>query len=159
MISNKTIPKPNTATSFEFTLAADAPLGQHLLRVRAGDVSFGGELNDPCSVMDYGTTHDYSVKIIDSTLKLDDFLLNEAILTIVDQKNGIFRAFLETDFNQTLRITVHNVLGQKMIENKVESNGEDGYLYEFDMSYAATGVYLFRIGTRKVGIVKRFIVK
>jgi hypothetical protein len=46
-----------------------------------------------------------------------------------------------------------------MIENKVESNGEDGYLYEFDMSYAATGVYLLRIGTRKVGIVKRFIVK
>ena len=51
-----------------------------------------------------------------------------------------------------------NVLGQKLIENKVDSNGE-GYLYEFDMSYAATGVYLLRIGTRKVGIVKRFIVK
>jgi len=133
-------------------------LGQHLLRVRAGDVSQGGELNDPCSVMEYGTTHDYSVKIIDSNLDLDDFLLNEAILTIVDQKNGIFIALLETEFNQTLRLTVHNVLGQKMIENKVDSNGE-GYLYEFDMSYAATGVYLLRIGTRKVGIVKRFIVK
>jgi len=158
LISNKTIPTPDTAHSFDFTLPADAPLGQHLLRVRAGDVSFDGELNDPCSVMEYGTTHDYSVKIIDSTLVLDDFLLNEAILTIVDQENGIFIAFLETEFNETLRITVHNVLGQKMIENKVDSNGE-GYLYEFDMSYAATGVYLLRIGTRKVGIVKRFLVK
>jgi hypothetical protein len=158
LISNKIIPTSNTAYSFEFTLPADAPLGQHLLRVRAGDVSFGGELNDPCSVMDYGTTHDYSVKIIDSTLDLKDFLLNEAVLTIVDQDNGIYSAFLETDFNQTLRITIHNLLGQKMIENKVESNGE-GYLYEFDMSYAATGVYLLRIGTREFGIVKRFIVK
>ncbi len=164
VISNINIPTPNTPHSFEFTLPADAPLGQHLLRVRAGDVAFDGELNDPCSVMEYGTTHDYSVKIIDSTLDLEDFLLNEAILTIVnedngfDQGNGIYRAFLETEFNQTLRITVHNVLGQKMIENKVDSNGE-GYLYEFDMSYAATGVYLLRIGTREVGVVKRFIVK
>jgi hypothetical protein len=158
LISNQVIPSSNTAHSFDFTLPADAPLGQHLLRVRAGDMGQDGELNDPCSVMEYGTTHDYSVKIIDSTLDLDDFLLNEAILTIVDQKNGIFRVFLETDFDQTLRITVHNVLGQKMIENKVDSQG-DGYLYEFDMSYAATGVYLLRIGTREVGIVKRFIVK
>ena len=158
LISNQVIPSSNTAHSFEFTLPANAPLGLHLLRIRAGDVSFEGELNNPCSVMEFGTTHDYSVKIIDSTLDLDDFLLNEAILRIVDQGNGIFRAFLETEFNQTLRITVHNVLGQKMIENKVDSQG-DGYLYEFDMSYAATGVYLLRIGTREVGIVKRFIVK
>jgi len=158
LISNKTIPTPNTAHSYDLTLPADAPLGQHLLRVRAGDTSFDGELNDPCSVMEYGTTHDYSVKIIDSTLDLGDFLLNEAVLTVVDQENGIFLAFLETDFDQSLRITVHNVLGQKMIENTVDNNGE-GYLYKFDMSYAATGVYLLRIGTRKVGIVKRFIVK
>ena len=157
-ISNQVIPSSSTWHSYEFTLPANAPLGQHLMRVRAGDVSFDGDLNDPCSVMDYGTTHDYSVRIIDSTLKLDDFLLNEAVLEIADQGNGIFRVFLETTFDQPLRVTIHNILGQKMIENQVESNGQ-GYLYEFDMSYAATGVYLLRIGTREVGIVKRFLVK
>ena len=158
LISAKNIPAANTAFSFDFELPKDAPLGQHLLRVRAGDTSFGGDLNNPCSVMDFGSTHDYTVKIVDSTLNLDDFLLNEANLEIAEQGSGIFRVFLETQFDQTLRITIHNLLGQKMLENKVESNGQ-GYLYEFDMSYAATGVYLLRIGTREVGIVKRFIVK
>ncbi len=157
-ISNQVIPSANTWHEYEFTLPADAALGLHLLRIRAGDVSFDGDLNNPCSVMDYGTTHDYSVRVTDSSISLDDFLLNDANLVISDQGNGIFRVFLETEFDETLRVTVHNLLGQKLLENKVESIG-DGYLYEFDMSYAATGVYLLRIGTREVGIVKRFIVK
>lgn len=158
LISSEIIPSANTPHSYEFTLPAKAPLGQHLLRIRAGDVSFDGDLDDPCSVMEYGSTHDYSVRIIDSTLELDDFLTSEADLEISDQGDGIFRVFLETEIDQPLIITVHDLLGQKLIENKVESNG-DGYLYEFDMSYAATAVYLLRIGTREAGIVKRFIVK
>ena len=157
-VTSQPIPQPNTAFSYDFDLPRDAALGQHLMRVRAGDTDYGGELNNPCSVMDYGTTHDYSVKITDSTLNIKDFLLNEADLQISRQENGTYRIFLETDFDQTLRITVHNILGQKMLENKVESS-EGGYLYDLDMSYAAAGVYLLRIGTREVGIVKRFIVK
>ena len=158
LISSEVIPSANEPHSYEFTLPKNAPLGQHLLRIRAGDVSFDGELNDPCSVMEYGSTHDYSVRIIDSTLGLDDFLTTEADLVISNQGDGIFRAFLETELDQPLIVTVHDLLGQKLIENKVESNGE-GYLFEFDMSYAATAVYLLRIGTREAGIVKRFIVE
>lgn len=158
LISGEIIPSANTAYSYEFSLPENAPLGQHLLRIRAGDVSFDGDLNDPCSVLEFGTTHDYSVKIIDSTLDLDDFLTTEADLIISDQGDGIFRVFLESELDQPLIVTVHDLLGQKLIENKVESNGE-GYLYEFDMSYSATAVYLLRIGTREAGIVKRFIVK
>lgn len=156
-LSNEVIPSANVWHSFEFTLPENAALGQHLLRIRGGDVSFEGDLNDPCSVMEFGSTHDYSVRIIDSTLQLDDFLLNEARLEIARQKNGIYSVYLETTFDQPLRITIHNILGQKMIENQVNHDGE-GYLYEFDMSYAASGVYLLRIGTRAVGRVKRFIV-
>ncbi|MCF4100486.1 GEVED domain-containing protein [Gillisia sp. M10.2A] len=158
LISRQTIPSGNTAYSYDFSLQEEAPLGQHLLRIRAGDTSFDGELNNPCSVMQYGTTHDYSVRITDSTLSLDDFLLNEANLLISDQRDGLFTAFLETQFDQRLRVTVHNILGQKMLENMVDNNG-NGYEYNFDMSYGASGVYLLRIGTRKVGVVKRFIVK
>ncbi|UJH89970.1 T9SS type A sorting domain-containing protein [Antarcticibacterium sp. 1MA-6-2] len=158
LISSQVIPTANVWHSYDLTLPANAPLGEHLMRVRAGDTSFEGDLDDPCSVMEYGSTHDYSVRIIDSSLNIDDFLLNEANLEISNQGNGIFRVFLETDFTETLRITVHDILGQKLIENKVETNGL-GYLYEIDMSYAATGVYLLRIGTREVGRVKRFIVE
>lgn len=158
LIENQIIPSPNVWHDYEFELPSSAHLGQHLLRIRAGDITFGGDLNDPCDVMDYGSTHDYSVRVIDSTLDIEDFLLNEANLQISDQGDGVFRVFLETNYDQPLRITVHNLLGQKLIENQVESTG-DGYLYEFNMSYAATGIYLLRIGTREVGRVKRFIVK
>ena len=159
LLSDKPLPAANTPFSYDFDLPADAPLGEHLLRIRAGDTSFNGDLNNPCSVMDYGNTQDYSVKIVDSSLSLNDFLLNEANLIISDQGNGIFRVYLETDFQEPLQITVHDILGQKMLQaNNIENNGE-GYLYEFDMSYAATGVYLLRIGTQEVGRVKRFIVK
>lgn len=158
LLSGQIIPSAGTYHTYSFEIPADAPLGQHLLRVRAGDVSTGGDLNNPCSVMEFGTTHDYSVRITDSTLDLKDFLLNEASLQIARQGNNLFRAFLETPFDEPLRVTIHNILGQKMLEDQVRGTGS-GYLYEFDMSLAARGVYLFRIGTREVGVVKRFIVE
>lgn len=158
LISSEVIPSATVPHSYEFTLPENAPLGQHLLRVRAGDVSFDGELNDPCSVMEYGTTHDYSVRIVDSTLDLDDFLLNEANLTISDQGDGLYAVFLETTLTEPIRITIYDLLGQKLLENKMNVI-DNGYFFDFDMSYAATGVYLLRVGTREVGKVKRFIVK
>ncbi|APU68418.1 T9SS type A sorting domain-containing protein [Christiangramia flava] len=158
VITSEVIAAPNTSYSFDFTIPNDAPLGQHLLRIRAGDTRYEGDLNDPCSVMDYGTTHDYSVNVTDSTLDIEDFILNEASLVVLTEGDSQYRVVMETSFDQPLRITVHNILGQKMLENKLENNG-DGYVYDLDMSYAARGVYLVRVGTRKVGKVKRFIVK
>ncbi|MDT0687938.1 T9SS type A sorting domain-containing protein [Autumnicola psychrophila] len=158
LISSRVIPQPNTALSVEFSIPENAPLGEHLLRIRAGDTSFEGDHNDPCDVMDYGTTHDYSVNVTDSTLNIEDFILNEAELLVVSNPDGTYRVAIETDYDETLRITVHDMLGQKLLENKIENNGY-GYVYDLDMSYAATGVYLVRVGTREFGKVKRFIVK
>jgi len=158
VITSEVIPTENTWHSYNFNIPEDAPLGQHLMRIRGGDTSFDGDLNNPCEVMDYGTTHDYSVNITDSNLDIEDFILNEAELVVVSEENKQFRIIMETDYEETLRITVHNILGQKMLENQVENNGT-GYVYELDMSYAARGVYLVRVGTRDVGKVQRFIVK
>jgi len=160
LITSEVIPQANSPFSYDFNIPRDANLGQHLLRIRAGDTDFDGDLNDPCSVMTYGTTHDYSVNITDSTLDIEDFILNEAELVVVTLPNleDQYRVIMETSFDEPLRITVHNILGQKLIENQVVNDG-DAYVYELDMSYAAPGVYLVRFGTRKVGKVKRFIVK
>ncbi|MDX1760909.1 MAG: GEVED domain-containing protein [Christiangramia sp.] len=158
VITSEIIPAISRAFTYDFSIPSDAKLGQHLLRIRAGDTSFSGDLNDPCSVMAYGTTHDYSVNIIDSTLEIKDFILDEAELVVVSYGNDQYRAIMETSFDEPLRITVHNIAGQKMIENKIENDG-DAYVYEFDMSYAAAGVYLLRVGTWDYGKVKRFIVK
>lgn len=159
LISSEVIPTADEWYEYEFELPADASLGQHLLRLRAGDTSFKGDLDDPCSVMEYGTTHDYSVNIIDSTIDIEDFILNDAQLVVLsDKDHKQFKVIVETNFGEPLRITVHNILGQKMLENEVINKGA-GYVYDLDMSYAARGVYLVRVGTRKVGKVKRFIVK
>ncbi|WP_373058576.1 GEVED domain-containing protein [Zunongwangia sp. H14] len=163
VITSKVIPQADAPVSEEFSIPGDAALGQHLLRIRAGDTSYEGDLNSPCEVMEYGTTHDYSVNIRDSSLDIEDFILDEAELKIISstpEEGGsrIYRARLEANFEAPLRITVHDMLGQKLLENKMEYNGE-AYTYTFDMSYAARGVYLLRVGTREAGKVKRFIVR
>jgi len=160
VITSEVIPQANQQFSYDFSIPRDASLGQHLLRIRAGDTNFSGDLDDPCSVMTYGTTHDYSVNIIDSTLDIEDFILNEAELVVVTDpdREGQYRVIMETTLDEPLRLTVHDIRGQRLIENQVFNN-DDAYVYELDMSYAARGVYLVRVGTRKVGKVTRFIVK
>ncbi|WP_037317740.1 GEVED domain-containing protein [Salegentibacter sp. Hel_I_6] len=159
LLTSEIIPTAREWHSYNFSIPRDASLGQHLLRIRAGDVDFDGDLNNPCQVMKYGTTHDYSVNIIDSTLDIEDFILNEAELVVVSEENNQFRVGLETNYDEPLRITVHNILGQKMIENELRNETGTGYVDNLDMSFAARGVYLVRVGTRKVGKVQRFIVK
>ncbi len=158
VIDSEVIPSQNEVHSFEFSIPANAPLGEHILRIRAGDTSYEGDLNDPCSVMDYGTTHDYSVVITDSTISIDDSILNEAELIVINRGDRLFDISMETTYRDPLRITVHNLLGQKLVENKIEKDFR-GYNYELDMSYVASGVYLIRVGTRKVGKVKRILVQ
>ncbi len=158
LLSSEVIPTANTWHEYEFSLPANAPLGQHILRIQAGDTSFEGDITEACEPMDYGTTHDYSVNVTDSTLDLEDFILNEAELLVLTEENKQFRIILETEFDETLRLSVHNMLGQKILENQVENDG-NAYVYDLNMSLAARGVYLLRIGTRDVGKVKRFIVK
>lgn len=108
--------------------------------------------------MDYGTTHDYSVVVVDSDLDENDQVLGKAEMVVTHQGDDVFDVSMRTNYEGTLRITVHNLLGQKMVENKVE-NSNQIYYYQLDMSHAATGVYLVRLGTRKVGRVKRIIVR
>lgn len=158
LISSEVIPSANTDHTYQFSLPLDVELGEHLMRVRAGDTSFEGDLNDPCNVMSYGTTHDYSVVIVDSTLELGDLDLNQAELKVINRGGNNFDISMQTTFEETLRLTVHDLLGQKLVENKVEKSNEI-YYYELDMSYAAPGVYLVRLGTRKVGKVARIIVR
>lgn len=50
------------AGTTSFALPADAPLGEHLIRVKASDVA--GNTSDPCSDMPYGETEDYRVNIL-----------------------------------------------------------------------------------------------
>lgn len=158
VLSSVVIPSEKENHTFEFSIPIDAPLGEHILRVRAGDTSYGGDLNDPCSVMEYGTTHDYSVEIIDDTMVDPELGLRDAELIVSSEDDEHFEIEMETTYEGTLILTVHNMLGQKLVENRVDRSIR-GFTYQLDMSYAAPGVYLVRFGTRKVGRVERIIVR
>ena len=62
------------------------------------------------------------------------------------------------EVDETLIINLHNILGQRLVENRVENiNGR--YSYNLDMSYAKPGAYIVRLGNSKYGKVKRIIVR
>ncbi|WP_029037543.1 GEVED domain-containing protein [Salinimicrobium xinjiangense] len=159
----------NLITIFEFNIPEDAPLGEHILRVRAGDPRFQGNVSDPCSVMQFGTTDDYSVVIVDG---LEESEIQQGELVISSSGENIFDIRFTTTYQNPLWLTVHNLLGQKLVENMVrkgqntfpytrDTSGKElgSYLYTLDMSYAAPGVYLVRLGTREEGRVQRILVK
>lgn len=154
LISAAIIPTAREVYSYDFSIPPDAPLGEHLMRVRGGDTSYGGNLNNPCSVMDYGTTQDYTVLIVDS---IEDSELADSELVVSSAEGDIFDIDFTTGYQKSVWITVYNLLGQKLVENKIEK-GLLGYEYVLDMSYAAPGVYLVRVGTREEGRVERILV-
>ena len=157
IIDSELIRASGMVLTFPFDIPDDAPLGEHLMRVRGGDVSpqYSGSLNDPCSVMEYGTTHDYSV-IIESSL--EESVLQQAELIVTSPSEDFFQAHLTTPYQDFLWISVYDIRGQKLIENRVDKL-PGGYFYEFDMSHVASGVYLVRMGTREEGRVERILVE
>ena len=171
VIDSEIIPAGNTRYTYDFQLPDDAPLGNHLLRVKASDVSypqdsdnpddFGvglSQLNDPCADVLYGNTQDYTVLITDSDVQVGQDFIDDLEIEIFPVADNIYQVRIDSPTNAPLMLTVHNIAGQMMLTNRLSHNGE-AYTYDLDMSYAATGVYLLRIGNNDYGKVKRFIVK
>ncbi len=110
---------------------------------------------------DGGTLLNWTLQLCgDQNLSVGSNNIDETELLIISKGNKLFDVLLPTttDFDK-LNITVHNMLGQKLLSNVVKNEDGTGYKYELDMSYAAAGVYLVRIGNKNIGSVKRLIVK
>ncbi len=157
LVRSGDITSSSAPTVFEFSLPENATLGEHILRARAGDVSPGydGNLNDPCNVMQYGTTEDYTVVLVDGIKESE---IQQGDFVITSSEEDIFSLNFTTPYQRPLWVTVHDMLGQKLVEAMVKK-GATAYSYSLDMSYAASGVYLVRMGTRDEGKVKRIIVQ
>ncbi|MCR9181931.1 MAG: S8 family serine peptidase [Flavobacteriaceae bacterium] len=160
IFSNVAVATANTDVNVPFTIPSDAFNGDHLMRVRGKWGSGSGDLNDPCADLQWGNTVDFTATIINGTLSTNDFGLNDSDFVIVSQGDNQFQAILTTtNFdNQDVKLSVYNVLGQRVHFSELENN--DGvYTYVFNMNSNASGVYLVRAGTSSKGKVKRIIVK
>jgi hypothetical protein len=152
------VPVAGADTAFNINLPVDANLGTHVMRVKGWDPAFGGD-NTPCGAVQYGRVQDYTVTITDSALNIDDFALKGAEFEIYDRGDNNFEVVLKpTGFTDQLVITMHNVLGENLVKNRVYyENGQ--YRYMLKLNGLASGVYLVRLGTNQFGRVKRIIVK
>lgn len=144
---------------FDLVIPTDAALGSHILRARGIDPTGNpGDPNDPCADKQYGETHDYTVNIVDSSLSINDYALNSAELIINKLDSDIYEIILKPNgFTDMLTISMHNILGQKLVKNRVyHENGQ--YRYVLNSKGLASGVYLIRLGTEQYGKVKRIII-
>ena len=131
-------------------------LGQHLMRSKSNYNSPVPE--DACEGTEYGETEDYTTELV-LYIGVNDIPLANTDMVIRSFENNQFEISLQTtETDETLIINLHNILGQKLVENRVENiNGR--YVYQLDLSYAKPGAYIIRLGNAQYGKVKRIIVK
>lgn len=142
--------------TMELTIPDGVNLGQHLMRAKSNwDAPIP---DDACEGTQYGETEDYTTELV-QWVGIEDRPLSNTDMVIKTLGNNRFEVSIQTtEVTETLIINLHNVLGQKLVENRVENiNGR--YVYNLDLSYAKPGAYIIRLGTSQFGKVKRIIVK
>ncbi len=133
-----------------------ASLGQHIMRAKT---SIGSPVpDDACEESLYGETEDYMAEVVLYT-DLSEQSLKNADMVVANMGGNMFRVSMDSNQNTgTLVINLHNILGQKLVENRVDQmNGT--YNYQLDMSYAQPGIYIVRLGNATYGKVKRIVVE
>ncbi len=138
------------------SIPEDAIYGEHLLRVKT---SWGTPVpDDACSATTYGETEDYRVNIIVPTNVTPLPEMNSQLEVRPYGNNQFELSFVTSKLDGFVLINLHNSLGANLVENKVQYAG-DRYTYHLDMSYAAPGVYIVRMGTYKYGKVAKLIIQ
>ena len=138
-------------------IPADAPLGQHSMRVKT---NWNAEVpDDACALTTYGETEDYMVNVVTSLGLIGQELLDSQF-KIYSSNNENFVVKLITDYNDLITFSVYDVNGKIVVFNNIEKHNSSAYVYDLDMSYAAAGVYLIKIGNSAIGYkTGRIIVK
>ncbi len=154
VLNSQVITEINLDQSYTLSLSGDATLGSHLFRIRAGDTNTnnGALLNEPCGSMQFGTTHDYTVEIVDEPVGPDPNIVTDLI--VVSQPNNQF-VITKTDSNAPVeeRIYIFNIRGQIVASNLIKKDGNNTFTYELDMSFARSGIYFARLGNSKRNVV------
>lgn len=127
---------------FNLVIPTDATIGSHVLRVRSVDTSGTGDVNNPCGNVQFGETQDYTVNIV-QTLSVNDVAFQDASFNISSSDNNNFDINVTTSFDGRGAISVYNLLGQQLVFNNLEKQG-NSFNYSLNMSYAASGVYLVK---------------
>lgn len=158
LVSNGTVEMADTDTVFNLDLPDNVELGTYRMRIRGKDNNESGDLNDPCAALAFGRTNDYTIRIFNS-LSVEENIFPESELVVLEPEKNQFQISLSTNTTtEKMAVTVYSILGQKLAENWIE-NEYGSYVYDLDMSYASSGVYIVRLGNGDGGLSKKIIVK
>ena len=109
--------------------------------------------------LDGGSLEGWSVQLCGNTnLSIEENSLDGS-LEIVHLGDSQYEIRLtNSQLSETLDLEVFNIAGQKLYWQSL-NNSNNRYVHQLDMSYAATGIYMVRIGNNNAGIVKKIIVE
>jgi hypothetical protein len=125
----------------DLTIPANAAFGQH--RMRAKSNWQAPVPNDPCEETQYGETEDYSANI--GQLGLEEQVIRNSELIIASIGENLFEVTLRSDYDGTAYASIYNMLGQQLGVKTLEKEG-NAFKVQLNMSAAASGVYLVRVG-------------
>ncbi len=142
--------------TFDLILSSNATVGTH--RMRAKSNWQAPVPNDACEETQYGETEDYTANV--GSLGVHDFEITNSELIIVSTDNNNFDVTLISNYEGNVYVAVYNLLGQQL-GFKIAQNVDGAYKLNLNMSHAASGVYLIKVGGQSTTSFKtgRIIVK
>lgn len=156
-IATGTVPFADTNFPFTVDLASMTGVtqGMHLMRVRGSD---GNSVQSPCANMTWGRTNDYTANIT-GTVGIGTDLANEENLSIRPLPGDQFLLTYTTSAsNEKLPVSIYDAKGQLLAYYTLANNG-GVYSRKLDMSHTSAGVYMVKIGTGSLNLVKRIVVE
>ncbi len=143
--------------TMDLVIPAGAALGSHTMRAKSNWQA--PVPDDPCEETTYGETEDYTASI--GELGVNDFEFSDSELVVSSLPNNQFEVIMRTTFDGAVYASIYNLLGQQLKFKNLSKTTENTFVINLDMSQAASGVYLIKLGGLDVKTFKtaRFIVK
>lgn len=158
LMINSSFQNPENLEDFTLTISTGANLGSHTLRAKAIDITGSDVLTNPCDNFAFGEVQDYTVNIIDTSLSIGEFTLEGSEFNIITKPNNQFEVVFSSSYRGNLTFNVYNMLGQQVVFNNMDKRDND-LKYDLNMSYAASGVYIVKVGKGENFKIGRIIVK
>ena len=123
--------------TIQITIDGDVILGEHLLRIKAGDNQ--SQTQDPCMDMNYGETEDYKVNLVsDASINESNTMIDIEEIIIISKVGSVYTLKVNYEKNSILKI--HNTLGQLVYSSTITDE-----IITIDLAEYAKGAYLLNI--------------
>ncbi len=138
----------STLDTVSLAIQSNAPLGEHLMRLRT---NWQASIADACTPISYGETEDYKVNIISFT-GIEAY--ENVAVTVLTKGNNHFEIAV-SNFNEDVEIEVNNSIGQKIVKRQFNASNT----YQLDLSNLVAGYYLIKISNKNINKVQTLWVK